>query len=98
MTTLRTTHSTSSECCSMNDIARQQKTTITPAIAALLGVFHEHTAEKLAIAPVDSVTLCHCADGITEVDEDGWCTDYDDMDEHDAIDILPTGVVNRENP
>lgn len=82
----------------MNDVERHRSTDIAPSVAVLLGVFHEHTLEKLAIAPVDSVTLCHCATGIVEVDADGWCTDYDDIAEQDGIDILPTRVEHPEIP
>ncbi|MEV4123446.1 hypothetical protein [Nocardia sp. NPDC049707] len=82
----------------MNDIERHENTEIAPSVVALLEVFHEHTPEKLAIAPVDGVTLCHCATGIVEVDENGWCTDYRDMDKQDRIDVLPTRVEDREMP
>ncbi|MEV6138090.1 hypothetical protein AB0L63_18880 [Nocardia sp. NPDC051990] len=82
----------------MNDIERQRNTEIAPSVAALLEVFHEDTLEKLTIAAVDGVTLCHCATGIVEVDEDGWCTDYDDMDEQDGIEVLPPRVEDREMP
>lgn len=80
----------------MNEVERQRRTEIAPSVAALLKVFHEHTPEKLKLAPVDSVTLCHTADGITEVDEDGWCADYED-DRSNAIDVLPVSVIDREN-
>ncbi|WP_433715151.1 hypothetical protein ACQP2U_14695 [Nocardia sp. CA-084685] len=82
----------------MNEAAPQPNTEIAPSVAALLEVFHEQTSEKLAIAPVDSVALCHLTTGIVEVDEDGWCTDYDDLDEQDGIDGLPIGVEGRETP
>lgn len=35
--------------------------------------------------------------GITEVDEDGWCADYDHGDEDDAIDTVPINVADNEN-
>ncbi|MEV2223685.1 hypothetical protein AB0E01_27930 [Nocardia vinacea] len=82
----------------MSEVERQRRTEITPSVAALLAVFHERTPEKLALAPVDSVILRHTADGIIEVDEDGWCADYDRSDEEDAIDIVPVSVVDNENP
>ena len=83
----------------MNELERQRRTEIAPSVAALLKVFHEHTPEKLKLAPVDSVTLRHTADGITEVDEDGWCADYeDDGSNDDVIDVLPVSVIDRENP
>jgi hypothetical protein len=80
----------------MNEVEPQPNTEIAPSVAALLDVFHEQTSEKLAIAPVDSVALCHLTTGIVEVDEDGWCTDYDDLDEQDAIDVLATRAEDRE--
>ncbi|MET8871195.1 hypothetical protein [Nocardia sp. NPDC004604] len=83
----------------MNEVERQRRTEIAPSVAALLKAFHEHTPEKLNLAPVDSVTLCHTADGITEVDEDGWCADYEnDRSNDDAIDALSASLGDRENP
>jgi hypothetical protein len=82
----------------MSDVERQRMAEIAPSVSALLTVFHEQTLEKLELAPVDSVTLRHHADGITEVDEDGWCTDYDDRTEDDAIEVLPVDVADSEKP
>ncbi|MEV6138457.1 hypothetical protein AB0L63_20825 [Nocardia sp. NPDC051990] len=82
----------------MNEVERQRGTDLAPSVAALLKVFHEHTSEKLNLAPVDSVMLCHTSDGITEVDEDGWLADYDDDRSNDARDVLPVSAVDRENP
>lgn len=55
----------------MNEVAPQPNTEIAPSVAALLELFHEQTSEKLAIAPVDSVALCHLTTGIVEVNVDG---------------------------
>ncbi|MEV4123649.1 hypothetical protein [Nocardia sp. NPDC049707] len=83
----------------MNEVERQCRTEIAPSVVALLKVFHEHTPEKLNLAPIDSVRLCHTSDGITEVDEDGWSADYDDDRSNDeAMDVLPVSVIDRENP
>ncbi|MFE9327204.1 hypothetical protein ACFYOW_40295 [Nocardia sp. NPDC006982] len=82
----------------MNEVERQPKTEIAAAVAALLQVFHEHTPEKSRLAPIDSVKLCHTLNGVTEVDEAGWCTDYDDTTEDDATVVLPISVVDREKP
>ncbi|WP_433522117.1 hypothetical protein ACQPZ2_33745 [Nocardia pseudovaccinii] len=82
----------------MDEVERQRKSEIAPSVVALLAVFHEHTLEKLALAPVDSVVLRHTAEGITEIDEDGWCAEYDDSLEEDAIEVLPIRVIDTENP
>ncbi|MEV4130391.1 hypothetical protein [Nocardia sp. NPDC049707] len=80
----------------MSEVERHHKAEIAPSAAALRAIFHERTPEKLALAPVDSVTLCHTANGITVVGEDGWCTDYDDTTEGDAIDAESISVVDNE--
>ncbi|WP_063040602.1 hypothetical protein [Nocardia pseudovaccinii] len=81
----------------MSEVERQRESEIAPSVLALLAVFHEHTLEKLALAPVDSVLLRHAADGITEIDEDGCRAEYDDNDEEDAIEVLPISVIDTEN-
>ncbi|WP_330249660.1 hypothetical protein OG874_25485 [Nocardia sp. NBC_00565] len=77
----------------MSEIQRQRRE-IAVSVRKLLAQFHEETQAKLAIAPVDSVTLHHSASGITEVDEDGWCADYDDMTKEDTITVQPVSVVD----
>lgn len=77
----------------MSEIQRQRRE-IAVSVRKLLRQFHEETPEKLAIAPVEGVTLRHSAHGITEVDQDGWCADYDDTTAQDAITVHPISVVD----
>lgn len=71
-----------------------QRHEIDVSVRNLLTQFHEETRAKLAIAPADSVILRHSVNGITEVDEDGWCADYDDIAAEDAITVQPVSVVD----
>ncbi|WP_327101427.1 hypothetical protein OIE68_23195 [Nocardia vinacea] len=77
----------------MSEIQRQRRE-IDVSVWKLLAQFHEETPAKLAIAPVDGVTLRHSVNGITEVDQDGWCADYDDTTAQDAITVEPVSVVD----
>ncbi|WP_433205606.1 hypothetical protein ACQP1G_18320 [Nocardia sp. CA-107356] len=80
----------------MSDI-RPQRREIAPSVQALLAVFHESTRLKLERAPTDSRPLYERADGsICEVDEDGWPTEYDDLDRDDAIPVKPIRVSDFE--
>ncbi|MFE7802207.1 hypothetical protein [Nocardia sp. NPDC057440] len=72
---------------------------IAPPVRALLAVFHEDTARKLAIAPTDSPPIVHRSDGtLCTVDENGWPELYDDLDKLEAIPIRPTSVRDTETP
>ncbi|MFE7796779.1 hypothetical protein [Nocardia sp. NPDC057440] len=71
---------------------------VAPSVRALLAAFHEDTASKLELAPVESTPIYQRADGsLSRVDEDGWISDSDtDLDKVDAITIMPTSVVDTE--
>ncbi|WP_328404316.1 hypothetical protein [Nocardia sp. NBC_00403] len=59
---------------------------VASSVKTLLATFHEDAWFKLELAPVDSGPLCQRADGsLCEVGEDGWLTDYEDLDNCDAI-------------
>ncbi|MFD0361362.1 hypothetical protein ACFQZZ_07875 [Nocardia sp. GCM10030253] len=56
-----------------------RRSELASSVAALLAVFNEDTARKLAVAPDSGHAVVHYADGtVCEVDEDGWPADYDD--------------------
>ncbi|WP_406233011.1 hypothetical protein [Nocardia sp. NBC_01009] len=53
---------------------------IAPSVRALLAAFHEDTARKLELAPVDSQPIVHQSDGtLCDVDDDGWLDSFDDL-------------------
>ncbi|MFQ6326678.1 hypothetical protein ACLMAL_11120 [Nocardia sp. CWNU-33] len=70
---------------------------IAPHVRALLAVFHEETAHKLAIAPTDSRPTVHRSDGtLCAVDENGWPELHDNLDQLEAIPVRPTSVRDTE--
>ncbi|MEV6432802.1 hypothetical protein [Nocardia sp. NPDC051463] len=70
---------------------------IAPHVRALLAVFHEDTADKLAIAPADSRPTIHGSDGtLCAVDEHGWPELHDDLDKLEAIPVRPISVRDTE--
>lgn len=81
----------------MSEIHRQHNE-IDRSVLDLLEIFHADTPKKLDLAPVDSRPLVHSDTGISPLDENGWPEDYDDLDQDDAIHIVPTSVTDIEMP
>jgi hypothetical protein len=68
-------------------------------VRVLLAAFHEDTAHKLAIAPIDSRPTIHGSDGmLAPLDDDGFPDRVDGSDEVEAISARPTSVRDTETP
>lgn len=82
----------------MSEIVPGRSNTVAASVRALLAAFHEDTASKLALAPLECTPIYQHAEGsLCRVNEDGWISDSDsDLDKVDAITITPTGVVDTE--
>lgn len=85
----------------MSELEARRTGDLDPWMRDQLALFHAETADKLALAPVDSKPVHHSAGGLCRVDEDGWPEDYDDQDADDAVvsevvDIEPLQVTDTE--